>query len=151
MSDRRIYAPWPAVPANGATILLFAWGPVARVTGTSSFTPTDPNTKNRQVDAVTITWQRHNKASAANGLRCYALGDDNVFYETDLKNDSNASTIGASAPIQIPALAADQEWRETLIVSHLKGGAIEYTAGPDNPENWNGTIAVDISGIVLVR
>lgn len=151
MSDRRIYPPWPAAPGNNATILLYAWGPVARTTGSSVYTPTDPNTKNRVIDLVTITWLRNDQASAANGVRVYGLDDTGTFREVDLKNNFNAATIGSGAPVAVPALSAGQEYRVSLNVAHLKGGAIEYTAGATGPTNWNGCVAVDYGALVAVR
>lgn len=135
----RQFAPWPAVPANGATVILFTTHP--RVPGGGAGSPQAPTlSMNRAIiDAVTITWQRHNKAGAANGLKFYVLDNTDTWRESDVKDNSDAATM----PKTVPALAAGAEWRETFVTGYYRGFCIEYTAGADNPEEWNGTIAVD--------
>lgn len=149
--QRREFAPWPTtIPANSATIVLFTTHPRVPAGGTD---PVQPTLKSidRQVDLITVTWLLHNKASAANGLRIYARDNNGTWQETDIKSETNVATIGAAAPVQIPALSAGQEWRETIVVSHLNGFAVEYTAGADNPEQWAGLIALDLGAMVVQR
>lgn len=145
-------APWPAVPGNNATIVMFATHR-RQAGGSGAWYEPPPSIRSpADIKAVTITWLRHNKASAANGLRVYGIDDTGAYQETDLQTDAGASTIGTASPVQIPVLAAGREHRETLIVSHLRNGfAIEYTAGPDNPEEWNGVIAIDYNNQVITR
>lgn len=109
--------------------------------------PADPAT----IYAVHITFLKHNKASAANGVRVYARATDGTWIETDLNDGLNPpnATIGTAATYQIPALAAGRTTHLTLIVGHLINGfAIEYTAGADNPETWDGLIVLERSGTV---
>lgn len=139
---------WPVVPANGVTIVMFAThdrlaggsgalyhGMRGTLPGRLPFTPND-------IVMMHMTFLRHNKASAANGVRAYARDDVGEWRETDLGDNANppVSQIGTAAPIQIPILGAGVSRRMSFPVSHLSGFAIEYTAGADNPEEWNGVI-----------
>lgn len=152
----KVRAPWrTTIPANNATRVLFNThdkivssvlyrGMEASGGGTI---PADPAT----IYAVHITFLKHNKASAANGIRVYARATDGTWIETDLNDGANPpnATIGTAATYQIPALASGRTTHLTLIVGHLINGfAIEYTAGADNPETWDGLIVLERSGTV---
>lgn len=150
MSERRFYAPWPAAPGNNATIILFATHPRQPGGSGDIVAPKDAPAPG-QVDAITITWLRNDQASAANGVRVYGYDNTDTWREVDLKNSLNIATIGSAAPVQVPILAAGQEYRVTLVVSHLRGVAVEYTAGGTGPTAWNGAIAVDIGAQVVAR
>lgn len=144
----------PAIPANNATIVLFATHPKTPSGGTLYQPPSGITAliKNHFLDAITAWWAQHNKASAANGLRVWATDDGGTnWFETDLKDDNGVPSVGSAAPVQVPALASGQECRETFIVSHLRGVALEYTAGADNPENWDGGIVLDLEEQTIGR
>jgi len=159
MEIQRIGAPWPAVPANNGTVVMFTTH--QRLTGgsgtlvqstlsTGGTGGVDP----KRIYAVTITWLRHNKASAADGLKIYARDDTDTYRETDLGDDSYPTPtplFGTAAPFQIPALSSGTSKRVRLVVAHLVNGfCVEYVAGPDNPEQWNGVISVEMAGAVLL-
>ncbi len=147
----RAYAPWPAAPGNAATIVLFTTHDrSAGGSGTLS-RPSIKDIDSRRVDAITITWLRNDQPSNANGVRVYGYDNTGTWREVDLKDDQNLPTVGAGAAVQVPVLAAGQEWRETLIVSHLLGVCVEYTAGATGPTNWNGSIGVDLGCQVIAR
>lgn len=162
MNPGRYFLPLPAIPANNATVVLFCTRPKTPSGGTRT-APALGSIDNfaHRIDAVTVVFLQHNKASAANGLRAYgwdAPGDDDpntgaqgVWRETDLKDDNGVPSCGSAAPIQVPALAAGQEFRRTFIVGHLFDKAIEYTAGADNPENWAGYIVLDVGAAAVVK
>ena len=148
----RIYATWPARPtANGQSIILVS---NADKTANGAVSPTPSTTTALgDVDLIDITFHDIDQASAANGLRAYASPDGGTtWYETDLKSDNDAATVGSAQPSQVPALTSVQEWRETFVVSHLKCWAIEFTAGatPPGASHWAGTIALH-RGVVSVR
>ncbi len=138
MNQSRTFSTWPAAPGNAATIVLFSTQRLASKGGL-------------EIAAVEFTWHRNDQASAANGLRCYALDDTNTWRETDLKDDFNLPTIGSAAPLTIPALATGQEWREKFVVAHLRGFSFEYTAGAVGPSAWNGSIAIHRSALAVQR
>lgn len=147
-----LFAPWPtAIPANNGVSILFATH--HRVNGAIVY---DARTllkgyHGKVPDVIDITFHRHNKASAANGIRAYAYDDSDstpTWRETDMKNAAGVAQLGA---VQVPALVAPAEFRITLNVGHLKGVAIEYTAGADNPEEWNGTIRVAYGVLTVTR
>jgi hypothetical protein len=130
-------AAWPAVPANGATVVLFTTHD--RLTGGAGalVRPSLPAYDRQVPEMVELTLHRHNKAGAANGLKAYALDDTGTWRETDMKDDADAATM----PKTVPALVAPAEWHEKFVTGHLRGFCLEYTAGADNPEEWNGTVA----------
>jgi hypothetical protein len=130
-------AAWPAVPANNATVVLFTTHD--RLTGgAGALVRASLPTYDRQApEMVELTFHRHNKASATSGLKSYALDDTGAWRETDMKDDDDAATM----PKTVPILAAGAEWREKFVTGHLRGFCLEYTAGADNPEEWNGTVA----------
>jgi hypothetical protein len=142
MPQARPFAPWPAAPAApGATIVMFTTAPRPSADGRVTL----PSLENRRCSGLHITWHKNDQASAANGLRIYASDDGGTtWYESDLKNASNAPTIGSAAPVTVPILAAGQEWHEFLELSRYRDFAVEYTAGgvAPTPANWKGTIAV---------
>lgn len=150
MSSKRFYAPWPTVPANNETIVLFTTHSRAPGGSGAPVQPSVPEVMPQRISTVTITFLRHNKASAANGLRVYARDDTGTWRETDLPNDSGNPTVGAAAAIQVAALTPPATQRETFVVSSLNGVAIEYTAGADNPENWNGIIAIEADAMAVL-
>lgn len=162
MNPGRYIFPLPAIPANNATTVLFCTRPKIPSGGAVAFpVARDFDALNHRIDAVTVVFLGHNKASAANGLRVYgwdAPGDLNpltgasgAWAETDLKDDNGVPSCGAAAPIQVPILAAGQEFRRTFFVGHLSAVAIEYTAGADNPETWLGYVVVDVGAVSVVR
>lgn len=146
--------PWPTtIPANNATIVLFTTH-LRQVGGSGEFF--QPSLKgvlgsSGRLNSIEVTFHRHNKASAANGLRLYALDDTDTWRETDLKDNNDLPTIGSAAPKQVPILSAGQEYRIGIDVSRYRGVALEYTAGADNPEEWNGTIFAWLSVAALQR
>lgn len=103
------------------------------------------------INAVELVWHRNDQASAANGIRVYALDDTNTWRETDVKDDSGAATIGSAAPQAVAALSAGQERRLLIDVARYRGVAIEYTAGPTGPTQWNGTITVHLGAEAISR
>lgn len=164
MSDSppsRAFAPWPAAPGNNATILLFNSHPKIVSGGTAVTRPSLQRLAGigsfdtRELEALEVAWHRNDQASAANGVRAYTTDDGGVtWFETDLKSDTNAATIGSGAAIQVPILAVGAEWRETFIISHLQGFAIEYTAGATGPTavtGWRGTVTCHRSRMVANR
>jgi len=153
----RAFPAWPTAPGNNATIVLFAThdrkagGSGDVFTGMKGAEGIAPE----EISAVEFTWHKNDQASAANGIRCYATDDGGTtWHETDLKDDANVATIGSAAPVQVRALAAGEEWRETFVVSHLKGFCFEYTAGATGPTattGWRGTIAIHRSALAVQR
>lgn len=152
----KILVPWrTTIPANNGTVVLFTTHDktVSSVLyrgmqSSSGPIPVDPRT----IYAVHVTFLAHNKASAANGVRVYARKSDSTWTETDLNDGANppAATIGTAATYQVPALSTGRTTHLTLVVGHLiYGFAIEYTAGADNPESWDGLIVLERSGTVL--
>lgn len=156
--DRAFVANLPAAPAGNATAVLFASHPCTLGTGGASAKSTFVRGDGTQVvqvaaDAIEeldLTYHLHDHASAANGLRFYETTDGGVTWtESDMKGDvsgvPNQPSIGASAPIQVPALSAGQEWSETFEVGRYRGFAITHTAGTTGPTagtGWSLTIAV---------
>lgn len=141
--------PWPAAPGSSATIILAGTHPsIAVVGGLITPPPQVPlNLAQGLIEAVEFVWLRNDQASAANGIRLYALDDAGVFREVDCKNDLNAASIGSAAPQAVPVLAAGQEWRTMIDVSrYILGWAVAYTAGATGPTNWNGVSQVHHSG-----
>jgi hypothetical protein len=158
LTDRAFVSNPPAAPGNGATVVLFATHP--RKPGgsgtavTSTFATGDGNEeikiKPDAIEELELTYHLHDQASAANGLRAYATNDGGVTWtETDMKGDiagvPNQPSIGAAAPIQVPALSSGQEWSETFDVGRYRGFALEHTAGATGPTagtGWSVSIAV---------
>lgn len=143
----------PAAPGNGATVVLFTTHD--RATGGSGETVRPPQYERSDgqvvkidpdsIETVTVTWHKHDQASAANGLRAYKRDSSGAWVETDMKDQWNAANIGAGAPIQIPALSAGQEWSETFEVGSARGFCIEQTAGATGPTadtGWDISISV---------
>lgn len=158
LTDRAFVSNLPAAPGNGATVVLFATHP--RKPGgsgtavTSAFTTADGNEvvkiRPDSIEELELTYHLHNQASAANGLRAYQTLDGGVTWtETDMKGDvagsPNQPSIGAAAPIQVPALSAGQEWSETFVIGRYRGFALEHTAGATGPTavtGWSVSVAV---------
>jgi hypothetical protein len=156
MPTERMFLPtFPTAPGNNATILLFNTHPKQVGGAGTMFQPSLQGLQQVRIAAIHCRWLLNNQASAANGLRVYALRRDGVNWsEIDLKNDANAPTIGAAAPVQVPVTAAGAEWRETLVVSHCRGVAVEYTAGATGPTDgsgWDGCISVDLDSVAVIR
>lgn len=164
MSDSppsRQFAPWPAAPGNAATIILFCTHPKVPSGGTAAVRPSLEQRGGigkfdvREMECVDILWHKNDQASAANGVRVYVTDDGGVtWFESDRKSDTNAATIGAAAPVQVPVLASPQEWRETFVVADCQGVAIEYTAGATGPTavtGWRGTITCHRSRVSVAR
>lgn len=146
-------ATWPTVPANNGTIVLFATHD--RLAGGSGdlfpgmFGGGVRGLHWQKIDACEIVFARHNKASAANGIRAYQMDDVGSWRETDIKDDTQTATLGA---IQVAALSSGAEARYLIDVArYTRGWALEYTAGADNPENWNGTITLHFGVESLLR
>lgn len=150
-AQTKYMAPWPTVPGNNSTVILFTTHERDPGGGQSIVQPSLAGISGQQVDAIEVVFHRHNKASAANGLRLYAVDDTGAWRETDLKNDLDAPTIGSAAPRQVPVLSAGQEYRIFLDVSRYRGVRLEYTAGADNPEEWNGTIWAHIGVTAMAK
>lgn len=162
----RIVAPWPAAPGNNATIIMFTTHPKV-ATGSSVTTPSTLKSMVKpgaftvspdEIAEIELLWHRNNQASAANGLRLYVLirlsDGTTEWVESDCKNDSNNATIGTAAAIQVPSLAAPQEWRETFRVNQYLGFAIEYTAGATGPTQdtgWAGNVILHRQGGAVVH
>jgi hypothetical protein len=158
LTDRAFVSNPPAAPGNGATVVLFATHP--RKPGgsgtavTSTFATADGNEvvqiRPDAIEELELTYHLHDQASAANGLRAYQTLDGGVTWaETDMKGDvsgvPNQPSIGAAAPIQIPALSAGQEWTETFVIGKYRGFALEHTAGDTGPTagtGWSVSVAV---------
>jgi hypothetical protein len=158
LSERAFVSNPPAAPENGATVVLFATHP--RKPGgsgtavTSTFSTGDGNETIKinpdAIEEVELTYHLNDQASAANGLRAYVTNDGGATWlETDMKGDvsgvPNQPSIGASAPIQIPALSAGQEWSETFVIGKYRGFALEHTAGATGPTagtGWSVSITV---------
>jgi hypothetical protein len=128
---------WPTVPANNATVVLFTTHDRQPGGAGTIVPPSLPSYERVVPESVDVTWHRHNKVSALDGLKTYALDDTGTWRETDMKDDTDAPTM----PKTVPALAAGDEWHEKFITGHLRGFCVEYTAAADNPEEWNGTVA----------
>ena len=98
------------------------------------------------IEDVTVVYGKNDQASAANGVRAYYTNDGGATWvETDIKGPDNAPTIGAGAPIQVPVLAAGQEWAEIFHVGRYRGVAIEHTAGAVPPNAWDVTVSAQYS------
>lgn len=146
----KIYAPWPAAPGNGATIIL-ACSADKVATGGTGITKAVNLPRGSMVDAIEITWHRNDQASAANGIRVYALDDTNTWREADVKDDNGAATIGSAAPQAVGVLSTGQERRILIDVSRYRAAAIEYTAGATGPTAWNGTIIIHLGAGAVQR
>lgn len=149
-APERVFAPWPAAPGNGATIIMFTTHPKIPTGGTSQIQPS-VNQMVSRINAVELVWLRNDQASAANGIRVYALDDTSTFREVDVKDDNGLPTVGSAAPQAVPVLSTGQERRILIDVSRYQGVAIEYTAGATGPTNWNGSIAVHMSAEAIIR
>ena len=156
--DRAFVSNLPAAPGSGATCVLFSTHPrKPGGSGTavqSTFTTgkgTAPVVINPDaIEEVDLTYHLNDQASAANGLRAYETSDGGVTWiETDMKGYvngvANQPSIGAAAPIQVPALSSGQEWSETFAIGRYRGFALEHTAGATGPTagtGWGLTVAV---------
>ena len=108
-----------------------------------------PGTDNRKIlpediDAVTMTWLLNDRIANANSVRMYAW-KNSVWYEVDCKNELNSATVGAGAPIQVPVLAAGQEWKERFDVAGYEGVCFEYTSGVAAPTVWSGSVSLHLN------
>ena len=149
-APERQFAPWPAAPGNNATIIMFTTHAKVATGGSAQIQQSINQSANR-INAVELVWLRNDQASAANGIRVYALDDTGTFREVDVKDDNGNPTIGSAAPQAVGVLSAGQERRILIDVSRYAGVAIEYTAGATGPTNWNGSIAVHMSAEAIVR
>jgi len=149
-------------PGNAATTVLFcthprAPGGVGAAVGPSTFMRAN-GTEAVQVspDAILklkLVYHLHNQASAANGLRAYQTVDGGATWEeTDMKGYvsgvANQPSIGAAAPIQVPALSAGQEWEEEFVIDMYRGFALEHTAGATGPTagtGWKVSIEAELA------
>jgi hypothetical protein len=155
---RAFVANVPAAPGNNATVVLFSTHP--RKPGGSGTAVQSTFATGKGTAAVVInpdaieeldlTYHLHDHASAANGLRAYETTDGGTTWtETDMKGYvagvANQPSIGAGAPIQVPALSAGQEWAETFHIGRYRGFALEHTAGATGPTpgtGWSVSVAV---------
>jgi hypothetical protein len=156
--NRAFVSNTPAAPGAGTTCVLIATHPRkpggAGTAVTSTFASgsgTDPVVINPDaIEEVDVTFHLNDNASAANGLRSYITVDGGATWiETDLKGYvagvANQPSIGAAAPIQVPLLAAGQEWAETFRMGRYRGFALELTAGATGPTpvtGWAVSVAV---------
>lgn len=143
--------PWPTVPANDATIVMFATHD-RKAGGSGVLFQGMKGVRGlhyTHISAYEATWYQHNKASAANGIRVYARDVDGTWREVDIKG-VDGSTAGL--PVQIAANSAGAESHILVDVSrYLYGWAIEYVTGADNPENWSGSHGVWINSGRIAR
>lgn len=143
--------PWPIAPGNAATIIMFTTHPDVAVAGIQ---PTNANWLRsmaaEKVNAWEGVWIRNDQASAANGIRLYALDDLDVMREVDCKDDNGVATIGAAAPQAVGVLASPAERRLLIDTSRYRGFAVTYTAGASGPTNWNGhqQVHLDVEAII---
>ena len=137
----------PAAPAANASVVLFATHPCNLGTGGASYQSQFAQRGGTQsiaidpdaMETVNLIYVLHDHASATNGLRAYQTLDGGVTWkETDLKDPNNAATIGAAAPIQVPALSAGQEWAEIFHIGRYRGFALVHTAGDTGPTAGTG-------------
>jgi hypothetical protein len=144
--------PWPAAPALNQTIILFTTHPKIPTGGASQAQPV-PSLEVNRVNAVEIVWHLNDQASAANGIRVYALGSTDLWRETDVKDDAGAASIGSGAAQAVGILAAGAERRILIDVSRYRGVAIEYTGAtaPTAVTGWDGTITVHLGVEALLR
>lgn len=148
----------PAAPGAGATIVLFSThgGSPGGVAATPSVFYRASGTQPVIVTAdalekLELTFHLHDKASAANGLRAYETKNGGATWiETDMKGYvmgfPNLPSIGAGAPIQVPVLAAGQEWSEEFDIGRYRGFAVTYTAGAAGPTpvtGWDVSISAN--------
>lgn len=143
--------PWPAAPGNGATILLFTTHQGIAVAGLQAVEGqylhgVDPC----RINAWEGVWLRNNQASAANGIRLYALDDQGVMREVDCKDDNGNATIGSGSPQAVASLSTGQERRLLIDTSRYQGFAVTYTAGATGPTNWNGVqqVHLDVEAVI---
>ena len=141
--------PWPVAPALNETIILFTTHPKV-ATGATAMTQPSRSLPVNSVNAVECVWHRNNQASAANGIRVYALDDTDTWRETDVKDDNGNATIGSAALQAVGILAAGAERRILIDISRYRGAAIEYT-GATPPTQWNGTIFAHLGIEALIR
>lgn len=129
--------PMPAAPGAAATIILFATKECA--VGSARYTPKGGSLGAQGLTGVEFTWVKNDQASAANGVRLYTFDKDGVVVEVDLKDDSNAATVGSGAatPIQIPVLAAGQEAHVFLEVSRYPRGVVVTYTSVGAPTVWD--------------
>jgi hypothetical protein len=148
----------PSAPGNGATVILFS---TYRKQAGGSGAYLQPSTFVRAcsqealtvapgaIEQVRVAFHKHDKASAANGLRAYVLDPQGSWVETDLKDPTSGSaTIGANATVQVPALTAPQEFVKTFSLAGYIGFALEYTAGAAGPTadtGWDLTVAAKLA------
>jgi hypothetical protein len=149
--ERAFVSNVPSAPLANASVVLFATHPctLGGASYVSRFaTPSGGAiaVAPEAMETVRIIYALHNHASAANGLCAYQTLDGGATWiETDIKDGSNAATIGAAAPVQIPALSSGQEWSEIFHIGAYKGIAIVHTAGTTGPTAVTGwAIAISV-------
>ena len=156
---RRVFVANPtAAPTQaGQVVVLFATHP--RKPGGSGTAVASTYVRSDGTSAVSLatdaiklmhlTIHQNDQASAANGLRAYQTTDaGRTWVETDMKGyniagTANQPSIGAAAPIQVPALSTGQEWAEDFDISRYRGFALELTAGATPPTSWSYTVAIE--------
>lgn len=142
--------PWPAAPGNGATILMFTTHPAIAVAGITPVLQYAVSVPASRINAWECVWIRNDRASAANGIRLYALDDGGTFREVDCKDDNGNAQIGSAAPQAVAALSAGEERRLLIDTSRYNGFAVTYTAGATGPTNWNGVqhVHMDVEAVI---
>lgn len=155
-TNRAFVSNVPAAPAAGATVVMFSTHP-RPLGGPSRFHhgagEEEVKINPDSIVQITMMYHLHDQASAANGLRAYQTVDGGVTWEeTDMKGYiggvANQPSIGAAAPVQVPALSSGQEWSEKFMLDGYRGFAIEETAGATGPTpgtGWKTSIAVEFS------
>jgi hypothetical protein len=148
----RQLVPWPAAPANAATIIMFTTHPAIAV---ASLIPNNLQIATSVPASRIIAWEgvwlRNDQASAANGIRLYALDDAGVMREVDCKDDNAVATIGSAAPQAVALLSTGQERRLLIDAARYNGFAVTYTAGATGPTNWNGVQHVHLDVEAIIR
>jgi hypothetical protein len=147
----RQLVPWPAAPGNAATIIMFTTHPaIAVATLVPNNLQVAQSVPGSRIVAWEGVWLRNDQASAANGIRLYALDDGGTFREVDCKDDLGAATIGSAAPQAVGILAAGAERRLLIDAARYNGFAVLYTAGATGPTNWNGVqhVHIDVESII---
>tara|TARA_R110000868_G_scaffold94150_7_gene260021 strand:+ start:1938 stop:2405 length:468 start_codon:yes stop_codon:yes gene_type:complete len=147
---------FPTAPGNAATICLVATHPGTVAAGLPvAVAATSDRLVAKNLSEVEIVWHKNDQASAANGVRAYVTDDGGTtWFETDVKSDTNAATIGTSAAVQIAALSSPAEARTTIRVSQYQGVAVFYTAGATGPTavtGWRGTITAHLNAVSVIQ
>lgn len=92
--------------------------------------PSCPELNIGELNFLEFTWTRNDQASAPNGVRVFLLTEKKTtWYETNVPDDANASSMGA---IQVPIIAGGAGTVRTWKLDcsgYLVGVAVELTEG----------------------